>query len=66
MSQTLYRAFMMCSEEKKLGAMKKLGFSTDGKDFHGFLVWVKQENKGLDLMWLILDPLNPIDPRNIC
>ena len=35
-------------------------------DDTGFIAYVRQEGLGLEVMWLILDPMNPIDPRYVC
>lgn len=40
-------------------------FAYKGSD-NGFIAYVRQEGLGFEIMWLIIDPTNPIDPRNLC
>jgi hypothetical protein len=66
MANRVYSRFMELPEERRLAIMMIFGFPVENKDYSGFLRWVKQEGKSLDLMWILIDPLNPIDPRYVC
>jgi hypothetical protein len=59
----LYKKFKALPAERQQEIMAKYGYTGN---INGFIAYIRQEGKGLDLMWLILDPMNPVDPRHVC
>jgi hypothetical protein len=62
---TVGERFFQMEESERLVVMDEFGYSTEKRDYKGFIAWIKQENKGLDLMWFLVDPTNPLDPTGI-
>jgi len=59
----LYKKFKELPKDRQREIMGKFAYSGE---INGFIAYIRQEGKGLDLMWLIIDPTNPMDPRHVC
>ncbi len=63
MTRDMQKKFRGLSEETRAEIKGK--FTFDGDDDR-FIAYVKQQGLGMTVMWLIIDPTNPVDPRFLC
>jgi hypothetical protein len=59
-------AFYKLSEDQRRMILSRFGFDAEEGNYEGFLAWISQSGKAFDLIMLIVDISNPIDPRYIC
>jgi hypothetical protein len=63
MTREMQKKFKMLAEGQRQSIKDKFAYKGDD---NGFIAYVTQQGLGMEVMWLIIDPTNPIDPRNLC
>lgn len=63
MTKEMQKKFKSLPKDKREKIKQKYAFM--GSD-SGFIAYVRQQGLGYEIMWLIIDPTNPVDPRCLC
>lgn len=63
MTREMQKKFKMLAEEERQSIKDKFAYKGDDR---GFIAYIIQQGLGMEVMWLIIDPTNPVDPRNLC
>lgn len=42
----------------------KAAFSFYDGDDDSFMEYIRERGREIEVMWLVIDPMNPLDPRN--
>ena len=63
MTKDMQKKYKSLSRDKRKAIKDKFAFRGDDTRF---IAYIRQEGLGMEVMWMILDPTNPVDPRFLC
>jgi mRNA-degrading endonuclease RelE of RelBE toxin-antitoxin system len=63
MTREMQKKFKKLTESQRQAIKDKFAYKGDD---NGFIIYVKQQGLGMEVMWMIIDPTNPVDPRYLC
>jgi hypothetical protein len=63
MTKEMQNKFKKLPNTQRQAIKDKFAYKGDDR---GFIAYVRQQGLGMKVMWLIIDPTNPVDPRYIC